>query len=131
MKMPARTNFLAAAMLAAAPAWSDGLDIDKNLVCAPVEVIDCSPGLPCIKGTPDEMGAPVFMRVDLGGKVVNGPKLNTSIRMLDKTEKEIVLRGDENGYAWTLTVDRNTGRMVITAANREGAFVMFGACMPL
>jgi hypothetical protein len=39
-----------------------------------------------------------------------------------------MLLGTELGYGWTLTIDQETGKLTVTLANREAAFVLFGAC---
>jgi hypothetical protein len=113
---------------AALPAAAGDFDGSKLLICAPVEAIDCSAGNGCEKSTPDEVGAPAFMRIDVGGKVVRGPKRTSPIQLLEKTDEQLLLQGTELGYAWTLVIDQETGKMSATLASREGTFVLFGPC---
>jgi hypothetical protein len=104
---------------------------DFDGICAPVQAFDCAPGEDCAKGLPEEIGAPAFMRIDVANKVVIGPKRTSPILLTDKSEAQLVLQGVEFGYGWVIAIDQETGRMTATLANREGVFVLFGACTVL
>jgi hypothetical protein len=118
----------AAAGLLALPARAGDFDGSKLLLCALVEALDCAPGTACEKSTPGEIGAPAFFRIDFAGKTLIGPKRTTPIALMQKTDTQILLQGTELGYAWTVVLDAETGEMATTLANREGVFVVFGAC---
>lgn len=114
------------------PAWAaEDFDGTKTLICASIEAIVCEPGEACEKGLPETVGAPQFMRVDFGRKVIVGPKKTTEIRLMDKGDEQITLQGSELSFSWTFVLDRETGKMTATIAGRESAFVIFGACTPL
>jgi hypothetical protein len=115
-------------VLAALPAWAGDFDGSKLLLCATVEALDCAPGTACEKSMPAEIGAPVFFRIDFAGKALVGPKRTAPIELMQKTDTQILLQGTELGYAWTVVLDAETGEMATTLANREGVFVIFGAC---
>jgi hypothetical protein len=116
-------------LLAAVPVAAGDFDGSKLLICAPVEAMDCGPGVACEKSTPDELGAPAFIRIDVAKKAVIGPKRTSPIQVVEKTDEQLLLQGTELGYGWTLALDQDTGRIAITLVNREGAIVLFGACM--
>jgi hypothetical protein len=122
----------AAACLCIAGSLSQAADFDgsKPLICAPVEAMDCAAGAGCVKGIPDDIGAPAFMRIDFEKKVVIGPKRVSPVLFMDKKAEQVLLQGNELGYAWTLALSAE-GKMTTTLANGAGAFVMFGACTPL
>ncbi len=44
---------------------------------------------------------------------------------------EQLLQGVESGRAWSMAITEATGRMVISVAGDEIAFVVFGACTGL
>ena len=129
------TRFLylvaALAFLTAGPASAGDFDGSKLLICALVEAIDCTAGEECIKGLPDDVGAPNFMRIDFAQKAVIGPKQTSPILFMDKSDEQILLHGKELGYGWTLVLDQESGKLTATLVNREGAFVLFGSCTPL
>lgn len=118
-------------VLAAAPAAKAGdFDGSKPLLCAPVEVIDCVPGVPCFADTPGEMGAPAFLRIDFKRKTVTGPRAEAQIASLEKGETQLLLQGVEIGHAFAIALDRESGRMTATLSDANGAFVLFGSCTP-
>lgn len=126
-----RSTLLASTLLLSAPGFAGDFDGTKNLICAPVEVMDCMPSFECLKGTPEDIGAPAFMRVDFKQKAVIGPKRTSEIQLLEQGEGQILLRGTEFGYGWTMALDRETGRLVGTLTSRSGVYVLFGSCTPL
>lgn len=119
-------------MLCVASATVGAADFDgsRPLICATVEATECLADLDCESGTPNEMGAPGFMRLDFAGKTVSGPKRTTKILDLEKSPGQITLRGSELGYAWTMVIDAE-GAMTATMAGRSTAFVLFGSCTTL
>jgi hypothetical protein len=116
--------------LAATPGLAGDFDGSKLLICAPVEALDCAPGVACEKSTPQEIGLPAFFRIDFAGKALVGPNRTTPIEHMAQTDAQILLRGTELGYAWTVALDAATGRIATTLVNREEVFVLFGACTP-
>jgi hypothetical protein len=110
------------------PALAGDFDGSKLLLCASVEALDCAPGTACEKSTPGEIGAPAFFRIDFAGKALVGPHRKAPIELIEKTDTQILLQGTELGYAWTIVLDAATGEMATTLANRDGVFVIFGAC---
>lgn len=111
------------------PAWADdSYDGTKPLLCASIEAIVCESGEPCEKGLPENIGAPQFLRIDFSKKEIVGPKRTTEIRLMEKNDEQILLQGHELNMGWALALDRATGKMTVTLANRESAFVIFGAC---
>ena len=127
-----RAILCATLAVAFAPLAQGGsFDGTKPLICAPVRAMDCAIGEQCVTGTPDEIGAPNFLRIDFDKKVVVGPQRTSPVMSADKNDKQILLQGNELGYAWTIALDQGNGKMVVTLVDRAGAFVLFGSCTPL
>lgn len=105
-------------------------DGSKSLICAPVVAMDCVVDEGCTKGTPDELGAPAFMRIDFAKKLVIGPKQVTPILFMDKNEKQVLLQGNELGFGWTMVVTAE-GRMITSMIDHSGAYLTYGACTTL
>jgi hypothetical protein len=129
--LPSRAGLLAAALLLSTQAYAEDFDGSKPLICAPVEAIDCAPGQDCVRGTPDDIGAPSFIRIDFAGKTITSAKRTTPIESSADTGNQLLLRGTELGYGWTLALDHASGKMSATLTDTDGAFVMFGSCTPL
>jgi len=109
-----------------------GADFDgsKPLICATVDAHACDPGEVCLRGLPDDIGVPRFMRIDFAKKTIAGPKRTTQIRYMDKSADQVLLQGTELGYAWTVVLDKADGSMSMTLVNRDDTFAVFGYCTP-
>jgi len=124
-------GFAAVAGLAGSAAHAADFDGSRTLLCANMEAMDCVAGEACLKGLPDDIGAPQFMRIDFARKAIVGPKRESPIRTMEQSEGQLLLQGTEQSYGWTIALDQQSGKTVVTILNRDGAFVVFGACTPL
>lgn len=120
-----------AAAWAAGSAVAGDFDGSRELLCAPVQAMDCAEGTQCFTGTPAEMGAPAFIRVDAANKRVSGARRTLPVLQLEKTAEQLLLQGADAGQAWAMAIDAATGRMYATITGREGAIVMIGSCTPV
>jgi hypothetical protein len=120
--------FMPIALMAGAACGGD-FDGSKPLICAPVEAIDCTSSDGCIRGTPEEIGIPAFLRIDDVKKTVAGPKLTSPIEQSDLDAYQLLLRGMELGYGWSIAIDQVTGKAVFTLTDHAGVFILFGACI--
>jgi hypothetical protein len=125
-----RLAFAACVATALCAGSVSGADFDgsKPLICAPIQAMDCTSDEGCTKGTPEEIGAPAFLRIDVSKKSVAGSKRTSTIQQSDLDADQLLLRGTELGYGWTIAIDQTTGKAVITLTDHEGVFVLFGAC---
>jgi hypothetical protein len=119
-----------ALLLAMSTAPAADFDGSKNLICAPVEVNDCIAVDGCTKTVPSEVGAPAFIRIDFGQQAMVGPKRASPIKVIEKSDQELLLMGTELGYGWTVALDQVSGEMAVTMTNGVGSFVFFGSCTP-
>jgi len=126
-----RWILVGAAAGATLPAVAGDFDGSKKLICAPVQAMDCAEGVDCVTGTPQALGAPEFIRIDFAGKQVIGTRRVTDIRLIDRSESQVLLQGFDEGLAWAIAISSETGRMYATMAGREGAIVLNGSCTPL
>lgn len=117
--------------LFAVPALAADFDGSKPLLCATQAALDCSRGDDCATGLPEEIGAPAFMRLDLAKKSVIGPHTTSEILLQDKSGNQLLLQGREAGFGWTIVVDQQSGELTVTLTNRNGAYVLYGACTVL
>jgi hypothetical protein len=126
-----RRTALAAALLCSTTAvFGADFDGSKRLICATVDAHACDPGEACLRGLPDDLGVPRFMRIDFAAKTIAGPKRTTQIRYMDTSADQILMQGTELGYAWTVVLDKIDGAMSMTLVSRDDAFTAFGYCTP-
>jgi len=120
----------AALLCSATAAFSADFDGSKRLICATVDAHACDPGETCLRGLPDDIGVPRFMRIDFAAKTIAGPIRTTQIRFLDNSADQILMQGTELGYAWTVVIDKSDGTLSMTLVNRDDTYTVFGYCTP-
>jgi hypothetical protein len=106
-------------------------DGSRMLICAPAEAKSCSADEACINTTPNALGAPKFLRIDFGKQVIIGAERTTPIKVMEKSDDQIVMQGTELGFGWTIVLDRENGDLSATLSDRDSTVVLFGSCMPL
>lgn len=128
------------AMLAIMP-FTTSAEFDGSSVftCASIEVMECLPGHGCKKVMADAVDIPRFIKVDLKNKQLTtgsvGDKRTSTIERAEEVDGKMMLQGaedgrksDRDGVAWSMSVSKDKGDMVLTASGDGVAFVVFGAC---
>ena len=122
------------------PASAGDFDGSKELLCAVMDIIECVPGGKCMEVTSEEVGIPTFLRTNfkdkkLSATFADGTKRISPIVNLKKIDGKVFLQGAEDGIegardglAWSLAIDEQDGKMVLTASGHAVGFAMFGAC---
>ena len=122
------------------PAAAGNFDGSKELLCAVMDIIECLPNGKCMEVTAEEVGIPNFLRIDFNKKKLHatfadGTKKISPILSTEKIDGKFFLQGAEDGIegvrdglGWTLALDEDNGKMVLTASGEAVAFSMFGAC---
>jgi hypothetical protein len=129
MKLVRHLSLVALSLLATAVSASD-FDGSKDLICAPVSVMECLRGEECLAGLPEDIDAPAFMRFDFKKKLVIGPKVAAEILLQDKTAERLMLQGREAGFGWTIVIGARLGDMTVSLTTLNSAVVMYGSCTP-
>jgi len=133
------------AFLMSAPWCASAGDYDgsKPLICASMDVMECTPGNSCQEVSTDAVDAPQFFKLDVGKKKIvsmrsGGAERSSKIKHSDKIEEKLILQGAEegregirDGLGWTMSIAQDSGAMILTASGDGAAFVIFGACTPL
>ncbi len=117
-------------------ALAQSVDGADPLVCAAIETEICEAGMACTEGDAQAMNVPSFLHISLANNSIqgtrpNGESLNTVIASTTRDAGELLLQGVENGRGWSMAITEATGRMVLSAAGDNIAFVVFGACTGL
>jgi hypothetical protein len=112
-----------------------GLDGSSPLLCAVIEVFECSLASDCAEVTVEDVNIPQFIRVDFKNNKIssaegNEEKRESAIKNFEQNNGMLILQGIEGGRGWGITVAEDTGKMTGTAAEDDGGFVVFGACIP-
>ena len=114
-----------------------GLDGSASLVCAANKVVACTKAAVCVEGDASAFDLVEFMFVDFKAKVVKARALGDTrkeespIRILEKSNTQLVLQGVENGHGWGMSIDQTGGRMAAAIAGESASFMIFGVCTAL
>ena len=123
---------------------SADFDGSKPMLCSTVTVNECSPDGSCDAVSARDINAPDFIRVDVRKKTMTGTAGGTD-RPANKIDSAKVLGGmlflqgkaeapeaaSDDGLAWSMAIDQESGYMVLTGSGHAVAFVIFGSCMAL
>jgi hypothetical protein len=116
------------------------LDTAEPFLCAVADVWECVDGGKCIEVLPEEVDAPPFLRINVPKKevIVTSERPASTIEHMEEIEGRLVLQGIEDGRedrpdgaGWTISIQKDTARMVVTGAINQAAIVLFGACTEL
>ena len=126
---------------AASIVLADDFDGSKPLLCALATLSECVPGGTCQQVTAEAINAPDFLSIDLKKETVTELAMGQEERppgmILSSTiiDEKLFLQGADDGVegirdglAWSIAIDQNNGKMVVTASGDAVGFVIFGAC---
>lgn len=105
-------------------------DGSAPLACLGLAGHDCTPDkAQCgkLKGDPNVKPE---LRVDVAAKTVKSP-YRTDLLPIGNTvvnDEQLQLQGTSEKFAWSAIVNRKTGKITLTIADRTGAYVIFGQC---
>ena len=126
--------------LISASAIAGNFDGTKELICAVMDITECGPGGKCQQVTAEDVGIPLFLKIDFKKKQISathadGSKRSTTIERSEKVDGKLIIQGAEDGIegvrdgvGWSLAIAEETGKIVLTASGDEVGFVIFGAC---
>jgi hypothetical protein len=99
------------------------------LTCTPSAAYSCEPGKACSRVKP-ESDPPRAMTIDARDKTVRAPYRTELLPIANSAlnDEQLQLQGTAEKFAWSAVVQRRTGKVTITIADRLGAYVIFGDC---
>lgn len=117
-------------------------DGSVTLLFASQEVYECSLGNGCKEIEAEDIDLPSFLIINFEKKTITAPpesgrKAITKIERIEEKGGVLYIQGAEDGYegvedgvGWTLTIEEDSGKGVLTGAMPGAAFVVFGICTP-
>jgi hypothetical protein len=115
--------------IASAAAGAADFDGSSALSCTGVSGYSCDPDKACSKVEPESKTAPVVL-IDPPNKTVKTPYRTDLLPVANSAsnDEQLQFQGTSAKFAWSAIVNRNTGKVTITIADRVGAYVIFGQC---
>jgi hypothetical protein len=124
-----RRLILGLGVLVSAAAGAADFDGSTALSCTGLSGYSCEPDKACHKVKPESSAAPV-VRIDPPNKTIKTP-YRTDLLPIENSatnNEQLRFQGTSAKFAWSAIVNRNTGKVTITVADRMGAYVIFGEC---
>lgn len=141
MKTIMKKLLLATAGLFGATAVLADFDGSEPLICSFAQIIECDYGAECRSVTNESIDAPDFVELDFKKKtfVATTAGVDTAPDDIDNVQdldNHLIAQGVQgttrtDPLGWTASINKTTGRMVVTGSGDNAGFVVFGACMPL
>jgi hypothetical protein len=133
------TNFLSkrAAVLCfgvlSTPVVLADFDGSDPLLCASVEVYECTAGADCDPVTAESVDAPQFFSIDFRAETMIGSDgvtdgVPSAVQSMTLIGDQLILQGIDETVAWTLSIAQVTGKLIAVATGDDAGFVIFGAC---
>ena len=111
-------------------AMAADFDGSVPLACLGLAGHNCTPDkAQCSKVKPETNIKPE-VTIDLANKTVKSP-FRTDLLPIGNSvlnDEQLELQGTSEKFAWSAIVNRKTGKMTLTIADRIGAYVIFGQC---
>jgi len=109
-------------------------EMNKQLLCAITEVIECDSLGECIETLPENIGLPDFILIDLDKKQLTGSReegaRTTRIDAVSEADGRVVFGGLDGGKGWSAVLSGGNRYLNATITVEQTGFVLFGACMP-
>lgn len=141
MKLLNRTLSSLFAALVCLPAHAASFDGSAPLTCGIQTVTECDRDNECYPVTLEMVNLPDFFHVDFAGKQISaaGARRAGHVTPIERSENmagRLLLQGgdlsDENpngGIGWSMIIDGESGRMILSGVTLEFSLVANGACM--
>ncbi len=119
--------------LAASTAFADSIANAERLLCSTSRVVACFEDGECIESLPWELNIPQFVVIDTKKKTMSTTKASnenrsTPIRTLQRDGGAVIFQGIEQGRAFGVVIDEESGLLTGSVARDGMSVSVFGAC---
>ena len=139
MKTIVNKILVTVAGLFAATAVLADFDGSEPLICSFSQVIECDYGTECVTVTNESVDAPDFVELDFRKMkfvaITAGESASPDdIDNVQDLDNHLIAQGVQgtrrtDPLGWSISINQETGRAVMSAAGDNAGFVVFGACM--
>jgi hypothetical protein len=121
---------LGSGLLLTAVAAAADFDGSEPLNCTGRAGYTCEPGKGCSKVKQQSEATGGVIAVDPGNKTVKTSYRTDVLPITNSVvnNEQLQLQGTSEKFAWSAVINRQTGKVTITVADRVGAYVIFGQC---
>ena len=120
-------------LLLTGSAAADDVSKSNRMLCSISKVLVCFEGVDCLSVLPFEVGVPRFIIVDVKKKLLTTTKASaenrsTPVANVLREEGRILLQGVEQGRAYGILIDEESGELTGAVARDALTVSAFGAC---
>jgi hypothetical protein len=125
-----KSMLFAAALAVAVSASGATFDGSIPLSCKAQSGHDCLPASAQCSPLKRETDIEPVFQIDFAGKTIHSPYRKSLLRAAHVTTnaQSIVMQGTDLAFAWSALINKTTGALTVSVADREGAYVVFGQC---
>ena len=118
------------ALVVSAGASTSVFDGSRPLSCRADLGHDCLPDAHDCRTIQPQPDKPVFFQIDFAKKEIRSP-FRTAILTVTHTADNadsLVLQGSDVLLAWSALINKTTGALTVSIADRQGSYVVFARC---
>jgi hypothetical protein len=126
----ARNAFLAMGLAFCTISAAADFDGSTPLTCLATAGHDCSPGHAQCAQLKSKSKGPPEIGIDFANKTVRSPYRTALLPILTtlSNDEQLIMQGSQEKFAWSAIVNRKTGALTISIADRVGSYIVFGQC---
>jgi hypothetical protein len=127
---PAHRIGICLALVTGGALAADPFDGLAPLQCAAQQGHDCLPGANQCSPLEPQSKRPPVIEIDFANKRVRSPYRTAVLQAAHATSnsESLILQGTDLLFAWSAVINKKTGALTISIADRKGAYIVFGQC---
>jgi hypothetical protein len=125
-----RSVLIALAFASSTALGGELIDGSAPLECRAEQGHDCLPGEAQCGRLKRDTNQPPVIAIDLAKGEIHSPFRTSVLRVGRSTsnKESLVLQGSDLLFAWSAVINKTTGALTISIADRQGAYIVFGKC---
>ena len=121
---------------------AEDFDGSKTLLFATQKGFECTSRNGCEEVSLEDLNLPSFYIIDFKKKMItatpeSGIEEVSKIERMESYDGMLLIQGAEDGYegvedgvGWTVSIQKDSGRAVLSGSMPEAGFIIFGVCIP-
>jgi hypothetical protein len=128
--IPLPSAAVALALVLGAASSSSLFDGSRPLSCRADLGHDCLPDAHDCRTIQPQPDKPAFFHIDFAKKEIRSPFRTAVLTVAHTTDnsESLILQGADQLLAWSALINKSTGALTVSIADRQGSYVVFARC---
>jgi hypothetical protein len=128
--IPLPSAAVALALVLGAASSSSVFDGSRPLSCRADLGHDCLPDAHDCRTIQPQPDKPAFFHIDFAKKEIRSPFRTAVLTVAHTTDnsESLILQGADQLLAWSALINKSTGALTVSIADRQGSYVVFARC---